>query len=55
MYLIIFEDLSIQKAKSVSKDDLMACDDGYCQILDITDPENPTEYYQDEWKEIESV
>lgn len=53
MYLIIFEDGSIQKTSRVSTEDLDASEQGLQEVLDISDPEEPKIYIEGDWEEIE--
>ncbi len=52
MYLFIFEDGAIKKSDSVTQDDL---DSDYLQIIDISQPNNPVEYFDGEWQTIDSL
>ena len=49
MYLIIFEDGSKFKSTEVSIEDQQRANDGYLSIIDISDPENPKEFFADDW------
>ena len=52
MYLYFFSDGEITKIDTIQEDDLQAIDNGDLQIVDISDPKNPREYYEGEWMEI---
>ena len=53
MYILIFETGDVTKQLEVSEDDLGACDSGYLDILDITDPISPLRYWGDDgWVSI---
>ena len=52
MYLYFFSDGEITKIDTIQEDDLQAVDDGNLQIVDISDPKKPREYYEGEWIEI---
>jgi len=54
MYLMILEDGEAFKQEGVSALDLSSADDGILDILDITDPNNPTRYWDSKWLEIET-
>lgn len=53
MYLIILEDGSIYKKAVIDSGDLTACNNGYCSIIDINNPNMPKEYYNG-WTEVET-
>ncbi|WP_238938739.1 hypothetical protein, partial [Pseudomonas typographi] len=55
MYLMIFEDGEIKSAEEVGIDDTQAADDGLLDLIDISDPFNPTRYLGGEWKSVEDV
>ncbi|MBD1589743.1 hypothetical protein [Pseudomonas typographi] len=55
MYLMIFEDGEIKSAEEVGIDDTQAADDGLLDLIDISDPFNPTRYSGGEWKSVEDV
>ncbi|MBD1602519.1 hypothetical protein [Pseudomonas typographi] len=55
MYLMIFEDGEIKSAEEVGIDDTQAADDGLLDLIDISDPFNPTRYWGGEWKSVEDV
>jgi len=55
MYLVIFEDNTIQKGEEIDDDLKQAADDGICDILDISVPENPLQYGDDEWVELPDI
>ncbi len=53
MYLYIFEDSSVYfHTGEISQEDYDQCDDGYIDIIDISDPKNPKQYYKSKWHEI---
>lgn len=52
MFLIILEDGEVRKTSEVTSQDKKICDWGYIEIIDITDPEAPTTYYQDKWHKV---
>jgi len=54
MYLLIDEAFDIFKIEKI--DDLLKSQavDGYVDIIDISDPENPKDYYNEQWNEIQS-
>ena len=53
MYLYFFTDGEITKIDTIQKDDLPAVDNGDLQIIDISDPGKPREYYEGEWIELD--
>ena len=62
MYLIIHEDFSIYKRENLDDATLKAYKaykDGFCEIIDITDPQSPSVYGQyndsDDWIAIPSI
>lgn len=54
MYLLIFEDGSIKKARTVSGEDLRAVDDGILQIV-VLEASGPKEYVDGEWLSVPSA
>jgi hypothetical protein len=54
MYLVISADGSIQKTNSVTEGDLDASEQGLQDVIDISDPEEPTIYIEGDWLEIET-
>lgn len=53
-YIIVTEDGEIHKHEGEITEDLkLAVDEGILSIVDITDPKNPTEYYNDEYSPVE--
>ncbi len=57
MYIIIFEDNSVKTLKSISDNEINSVFDGYCSLIDISDPNNPTEFDPNEnsWVPVESA
>lgn len=55
MYLFIFEDGTIKKSSSYSDEDFESVENGYLDIVDISDPENPKVINGTEWEAVESV
>ena len=65
MYLIIFEDGIINKVSKVTldkrgeikltQDEIDAVDAGVCDLIDISNSENPTAYCDGKWIPLESV
>lgn len=55
MYVFIFEDGNITKEHEVSEGDLAACESGYVDILDITNPDKPTRYLDESWAEVHQM
>ncbi len=54
MYIIAHESGDCVKCKAVTEQDMKASEDGYCTLLNITDPENPTVYMGNgEWELID--
>ena len=54
MYLLIYEDNSLQTAVELDEDTFKAADEGYIDIVDITG-ETPFQYYQKGWHKIDGV
>ena len=52
-YLMLFEDQSVSKTDRVIEEDLKAARAGILDIVDITDPENPKQWDDGEWVEVE--
>ena len=52
MFLFISEDGTIEKSLSYTDENLSWCDDGVLQIIDITKPDAPTEYFMGKWVNI---
>lgn len=55
MYLFIHEDGHVQKVSKVGDDDLQACEDGYLDVIDISDNQNPRRRIGGAWEEVESA
>lgn len=55
MYLMIFEDGEMKSVEEVGSDDLNAADSGCIDLVDITDPHNPTRYISGEWLAVEDL
>jgi len=55
MYLFIFEDGTIEKSMTCSDDYVKFCDAGKLHIINITDVNNPLEYYNSNWFPIANV
>lgn len=53
MYLIIQQGMQPFKVKEVTALDLEKSNNGDIFLLDITDPNNPKEYYYNEWSPVE--
>ncbi len=53
MYLMILESGAKWKSEYFSEEDKKAADDGVLEVIDISRPENPMEYYDDGWHEID--
>lgn len=53
MYLFIYENGTTEMVETVTQDDLDACDDGICQIIDVSEADNPKDYYEGEWTAFE--
>lgn len=53
MYLIIDEFGSITKHRRITPLERTMSSEGYCEIIDITDPENPMLHMVEGWLEIE--
>ena len=54
MYLMIFEDYVKWKSREFSDEDRQAVDDGSLEIIDISDPDNPKEFYNGRWHGIKN-
>ena len=49
MYILILEDGTIHKQKEITKEEYGSVEDGWLSIIDISDPDDPKEFYQGEW------
>jgi len=54
-YLYIFEDGSVKTSRSVNDEDLKSTDDGYLEIIDITNPKEPLWHNAGDWLNIEII
>lgn len=52
MFLLILEDGSLRKAKTVSDDDLTMCNDGILGIINLNTDE-PMQYHDGDWHDID--
>jgi len=52
MYLLIFEDGSIKKTNEITEDDKNSSEDGYVDIIDISNQNEPKYFFVGEWKLI---
>ena len=54
LYIIKSENDDIRRVKKISKEALQLFEDGYIEIFDITDPNNPLEkdVFNDTWKKL---
>lgn len=55
MYLVIFEDGGVKTMAEIGVHELSAADDGYLDIIDISDPELPTRYFDEGWTSIDDA
>lgn len=55
MFLMIFEDGEIKSTSQVGDDDIQSSDDGYLDLIDITDSSSPKRRFNGDWIEIESI
>lgn len=55
MYLLIMEDGSVFKMKEYSKDDLIACDDGFMSMINISDVGDPKIYIDGKWDSVDNA
>ena len=53
MYILIFEDGSMVKSKTVSDEDFKAADDGLVDIIDVGD-DDPMRYFDSGWTDIDT-
>jgi len=54
MYLLIHEDGSLQTAEKLEEDIFKSADDGYVDIIDVSNKE-PLQYYENEWHKIDNI
>lgn len=52
MYLLQFENGTITKSESLSDDILQQVKDGYITVIDISDPDLPTIYFDNDWQPV---
>lgn len=53
-YLAIYEDGTLSHyLETLGEGLLEACDDGIFQVIDISDPSNPLDYYKGKWSPVE--
>jgi hypothetical protein len=58
MYILIFEDGSIAKAKTISDDEIDACDDGTLDIIKVIAVDGEpkcTQYHDGDWVELDDL
>lgn len=55
MYLVIFEDWSIQKCKELQEGDMEAAESGVLDLIDLANPESPRRYLNGKWEYIEDI
>jgi len=56
MYLVIFEDGTINQTMTVSDDDLTSCDDGILDIIRFNSDTELAEIYTDgDWLEVDEL
>lgn len=56
MFLIIFEDSTFSKISEIDAELLESCTDRYCDLIDISNPDNPV-YYDSkfDWVPVSTV
>lgn len=55
MFLLIFEDGEVKRTDAIGEDDKQSADDGYIDIIDITESDSPKRFISGEWLEIEDI
>jgi len=55
MFLIIFEDGEIKRTEALADGDLESADDGYLDLLDVSEPTSPKRFISGEWVEVEEL
>jgi len=55
MYLIIFEDGNITHQIELDDGMLPAADNGYVDVVDISDPSHPLRYWDEGWCSLDVV
>jgi hypothetical protein len=55
MFLIIFEDGEVKRAAHLSEGDEQSAEDGYLDLIDISDPTSPKRFISGEWGEVEEL
>lgn len=53
MYLVIFEDGSMQHMTQLDVGTLFAADDGLVEVVDISNPEHPLRYFDEGWCSVD--
>lgn len=52
-YLIIYQDLSVDRSNKLDSELLTFADFGAITIIDITDPEQPLRYFDEGWCDVD--
>jgi hypothetical protein len=53
MYIMITEDWNVYKSEKITSEDKEAVENGYLDVIDITDPANPTRFNGDVWQSVD--
>ena len=52
MYLMLKEDGTVVRVETITADDITNVDDGLMQIIDVSDINNITFYYEGDWVKL---
>ena len=52
-YIIIDENFTFYKCNEITADMKKDCDNGFIYIFGISNPNKPSEYYNNKWTELE--
>lgn len=55
MFIVIFEDGQIKRVSTLLPEDYAASDDGLLDIIDIGELQEPKQWYDNSWNEIEEI
>lgn len=55
MYLFQYEDGSLSKSSEFTDENKAEVSLGILQVVDISDSNNPKDYYNNQWNNIESI
>lgn len=53
MYIMIHESGDMVLLKELTKDDLAAADDGYVDLIDVSQADEPLRYFDEGWTNVD--